>query len=41
MSIDSVQQVIGRAILDADFRQLLLSDPEAALSAFHLNDAEI
>ena len=40
MTIESVQLVIGKAVLDADFRQLLLKDPERALADFRLTNAE-
>lgn len=40
MSKESVQLLIGKAILDADFRQLLFADPEQALIGFKLTAAE-
>ena len=40
MSKESVESVIGKAMLDTEFRELLLSDPDQALSVFDLTDAE-
>ena len=40
MTQDTVEHIIGKAILDADFRDTLLADPEQALSSFALNDKE-
>jgi len=40
MTQDVMEQVIGRAILDEDFRELLFSDPEKALAGFDLTDEE-
>ena len=41
MSIESVQNIIGRAASDATFRALLFSDPGQALAGYDLTDAEI
>lgn len=40
MSADAVHQVLERALNDAAFRDLLASDPDAALGAYDLTDAE-
>lgn len=40
MSQDSIEHVIGKALLDADFRDMLLANPEQALSAFALTESE-
>jgi hypothetical protein len=41
MSIESVQNIIGRAASDATFRALLFRDPGQALAGYDLTDAEI
>ena len=40
MSLDDVKQVIGRAVLDADFREVLFSNPETALEDYDLSEEE-
>lgn len=40
MTMDAIEQVIGRAVLDEEFRELLFSDPEKALAGFDLTDEE-
>lgn len=40
MSVESLQNIIGRAASDAEFRSLLLSDPGKALAGYELTDAE-
>lgn len=40
MSDHSVKQIISRAVLDAEFRQLLLSEPDQALSGYDLTEEE-
>jgi hypothetical protein len=40
MSQEAVQQVIGKAVMDAEFLALLTSDPEAALKDFDLTEDE-
>ncbi|RRR66900.1 MAG: hypothetical protein EI684_19870 [Candidatus Viridilinea halotolerans] len=41
MSQEAVQQVIGRAITDAEFRQQLISDARTACADYQLNDEEL
>jgi hypothetical protein len=40
MSAENVQQVIGRAILESEFRALLFSDPDKALEGYDLTGEE-
>lgn len=40
MSQDAVSQIIGRAVTDAEFRELLFSSPEQALEGYDLAAAE-
>ena len=40
MTMDEIEKVIGRAVLDEEFRELLFSDPEKALASFDLTDEE-
>ena len=40
MSQQAVEAVIGKAVLDDEFRKELTADAEKALSAFDLTDAE-
>jgi hypothetical protein len=41
MSWQTVEAVIGRAILDEGFRLALFEDPEAALVAYELTASEV
>lgn len=41
MSQEAVQQVIGRAITDAEFRQQLIDDARAACSDYDLTEEEL
>lgn len=41
MSMEAVQQVIGRAITDAEFRQLLIDDARAACKGYDLTEEEL
>jgi hypothetical protein len=41
VSQDAVSQIIGRAVVDAAFRELLFSDPDQALESYDLTDDEI
>ena len=40
MSKEAVESVIGKAVLDGEFRRLLMADPEKALAGFALTDSE-
>ena len=40
MSQDAVSQIIGRAVVDAEFRQLLFSNPDQALQGYDLTEDE-
>ncbi len=40
MSKETVQTIIGRAILEPDFRTLLFTDPIKALEGYDLTEAE-
>jgi hypothetical protein len=40
MSQQAVQNLIGRAVMDEAFRQLLFSDPDKAFEGFDLTEAE-
>lgn len=41
MSQEAVQQVIGRAITDAEFRQQLIDDARAACAGLDLTEEEL
>jgi hypothetical protein len=41
MSAEAVQQVIGRAITDAQFRQQLIDNARAACQGYDLTDEEL
>lgn len=41
MSQEAVQQVIGRAITDPEFRQQLIDDARAACAGYDLSDDEL
>ncbi len=40
MSREAVEAVIGRALMDAEFRKTMLANPEKALASFDLTEAE-
>lgn len=40
MSQEAVSQIIGRAVVDAEFRELLFSNPDQALQGFDLTEDE-
>ena len=41
MSQQSMQAIIGKAIIDTAFRQRMFSDPETALADYELSDGEV
>lgn len=41
MSLEDVKQVIGRAVIDAEFRELLFTDPDSALQDYDLDEEEL
>jgi hypothetical protein len=41
MSLEAVQQVIGRAVIDAEFRQQLIDDARAACQGYDLTEEEL
>lgn len=40
MSAEDVKHIIGRAVLEAEYRELLFSDPDAALEGYDLTEEE-
>ena len=40
MSIESVQDILFRAVREEDYRELLFSDPNTALDGYELNEQE-
>lgn len=40
MSLESLQTIIGRAVMEPEYRDLLFSDPEAALEGYELSEEE-
>ena len=40
MSKEAVESVIGKAVLDTEFRQALFADPEKAVAGYDLNETE-
>jgi hypothetical protein len=41
MSQEAVQAIIGKAVLDSEFRQALFADPVAALEGYDLTEQEV
>ncbi len=41
MSKGSVQAVIGKAVTEGEFRELLFANPDKALEGYELTDAEL
>jgi hypothetical protein len=39
MTLDAVQDIIGRAIIDSDFRNALLKDPETTIKILGFNQS--
>jgi hypothetical protein len=40
MSIENVQKIIGRAVVEPEYRELLFSEPEEALEGYELDEKE-
>jgi hypothetical protein len=40
MSLESVKEIIGKAVMETEFRDLLFDDPDKALEGFDLTDEE-
>jgi hypothetical protein len=40
MSAESVEQVIGKAVVDGEYRELLFSEPDKALEGYELTEEE-
>ena len=40
MSRESVKEIIGKAFVDTEYRELLLSNPKTAIEGYELTDAE-
>jgi hypothetical protein len=41
MSREALEAVIGRAVIDEEFRLALFADPDAALAAYELTEGEL
>jgi hypothetical protein len=41
MSKESVQAIIGKAVLDSEFREALFADPDQALVGYELTEVEV
>lgn len=41
MSRDALEAVIGRAVIDEEFRLALFADPVSALAGYELSEAEL
>ena len=41
MSRDALEAVIGRAVIDEEFRLALFADPDSALAGYALTDGEL
>jgi len=41
MSKESVQVIIGKAVTEGEFRELLFANPDEALEGYELTDAEV
>lgn len=41
MSIENVQTILGRAVTEPEYRELLFSDPGAALEGYELSEEEM
>ena len=40
MSKENVEQIIGKAVIDGDYRELLFSEPDKALEGYELTEEE-
>lgn len=40
MSLESLQRIIGRAVMEPEYREKLFNDPEAALEGYELSEKE-
>ena len=41
MSTESVQDIIGKAVVDSEYRELLFVEPDKALEGYELTEEEI
>jgi hypothetical protein len=41
MSKEAVESIIGRAVVDSEFREVLFADPDRALAGYDLLEAEV
>ncbi len=41
MSVEMIEIIIGRAVTDLEFREMLFKDPDKALTGYDLTDDEI
>jgi hypothetical protein len=41
MSQETVEAIIGKAVLDAEFREALLANPDEALAGYDLTEEEL
>ena len=41
MSRETVEAIIGKAVLDSEFREALFADPDQALEGYDLTDEEV
>jgi hypothetical protein len=41
MSKEAVEAIIGKAVLDSDFREALFADPDKALAGYELTEQEV
>jgi hypothetical protein len=41
MSKESVQAIIGKAVLDNEFREVLFANPDQALAGYELTEVEV
>jgi hypothetical protein len=40
MSVESLQEIIGRAVMEPEYRELLFSEPDRALEGYELTEEE-